>query len=537
MGSIAWLQYVLFLVRFHPPLMENNNHSFLRSNDNLASLNNSTNTLKRNLSSSVWTTRQVFDKQVIQQVHQLLSEPELKRARELCSSLWLGSLQKAIIMSTNRAFVATGDIDEMWIRDSSVQVGIYCNRHTPLLRSIVEATLRQQAAFIIIDPYANAYSRVFKDMQHQEAKDAVIGRGGWVGTRNYELDSGAYFLHALWDYYQGYEYPQGLLLETDMVHAVMVMINLWITEQHHEGRSLYRYFELPRDGKGPLTNYTGMTWSGFRPSDNPCEYGYLIPANIHAAAALERVLILNEELWKVPSLHQKANQLLHDITEGIQRFGIVSTSEGDAVYAYEVDGLGNALVNYDDANVPSLLSLPLLGWSGLNRTVYDTTRRRILSPKHNQWYFRGTKFSGIGSSHTPQHHIWPLALAMQALTSTTAQEVVFQLRQLMQSAACNHVMHESIHMNDGCMKFTRSWFEWANALYVVLVEAALGESCEATGQELLQYRHSEVVQKPSGPIHFYQNIHRNNAKQSNYYLGIEGAVQYAKDSGFVGKKG
>lgn len=56
----------------------------------------------------------------------------------------------------------------------------------------------------------------------------------------------------------------------------------------------------------------------------------------------------------------------------------VDTKQGP-IYAYEVDGLGNALHSFDDPNVPSLLSIPLLGFSAFNHTLYANTRKVILS--------------------------------------------------------------------------------------------------------------------------------------------------------------
>ena len=180
-----------------------------------------------------------------------------------------------------------------------------------------------------------------------------------------------------------------------------------------------------------------MTWSGFRPSDDPCQYGYHIPANIHAAGALERVLILNERIWQHDGLQQKVARLLQDIEQGIDRHGIISVPKvgtgrdnnvnhgsvgvGDndnmeRIYAYEVDGKGGILKDFDDANVPSLLSIPLLGWSKYDQQVYQATRRRLLSTTTNQYYYAGAKLHGIGSPHTPKQYIWPMALIVQALT-------------------------------------------------------------------------------------------------------------------------
>lgn len=50
------------------------------------------------------------------------------------------------------------------------------------------------------DPYANAYNKHWTDSSAFNDEHRRIGRGGWVATRNYELDSGAYFLNMLWNY-------------------------------------------------------------------------------------------------------------------------------------------------------------------------------------------------------------------------------------------------------------------------------------------------------------------------------------------------
>ena len=46
---------------------------------------------------------------------------------------------------------------------------------------------------------------------------------------------------------------------------------------------------LSREGKGALVKSgVGLTWSGFRPSDDACIYGYLIPSNMFATVVLGR---------------------------------------------------------------------------------------------------------------------------------------------------------------------------------------------------------------------------------------------------------
>lgn len=49
------------------------------------------------------------------------------------------------------------------------------------------------------------------------------------------------------------------------------------------------------------------------------------------------------------------------------------------IYAYEVDGLGGVLASFDDPNIPSLLSIPVLGYSHYDPQIYQDTRATILS--------------------------------------------------------------------------------------------------------------------------------------------------------------
>ena len=46
-----------------------------------------------------------------------------------------------------------------------------------------------------------------------------------------------------------------------------------------------------------------------------------------------------------------------------------SSQPGVQMYAYEVDGLGHSLADFDDPNLPSLLAIPLLGYEQYNHQV------------------------------------------------------------------------------------------------------------------------------------------------------------------------
>lgn len=69
--------------------------------------------------------------------------------------------------------------------------------------------------------------------------------------------------------------------------------------------------------------------------------------------------------------------------------------------------------------------------------------------------------------------IWPMAIAVRALTATDPAEVALCLEMLVNSTAGTGLMHESFDADDAAA-FTRPWFAWANSLFGALVAATLG---------------------------------------------------------------
>lgn len=126
-----------------------------------------------------------------------------------------------------------------------------------------------------------------------------------------------------------------------------------------------------------------------------------------------------------------------------------------------MDGFGKFRL-YDDANLPSLLSLPYLGFTAKDDPIYLNTRALVLS-KRNPFYFENGKFRGEGSSHTPRESIWPLALIVQALTTDSREEIQSCLYNLEKSAV-RDLMHESFSVHNPEV-ITREWFAWANSFF------------------------------------------------------------------------
>jgi hypothetical protein len=186
-----------------------------------------------------------------------------------------------------------------------------------------------------------------------------------------------------------------------------------------------------------------------------------VPANLFAASILTDVAAF-AALDGRQALQTEALALKEEIRRGIAAHGIMKSDAFGEIYAYEVDGLGKQ-VFMDDANVPSLLALPFLGVCAVDDPLYLRTRAACLSAE-NPYYYEGAFAKGIGSPHTPDRYIWPIALCVQAMTSTDIDEIAGMLRMLLNTTADTNLMHESFDKDDPT-RFTRPWFAWANSLF------------------------------------------------------------------------
>ncbi|MFE3263596.1 glycoside hydrolase family 125 protein [Streptomyces sp. NPDC059215] len=411
----------------------------------------------------------VKDHPIVQQaVHRLndLGDPRFGQTLVRCLDDTLARTIRP--MPDGTAFVVTGDIPAMWLRDSSTQMMPYLAilQDNTALHDLLLAVLHRQFQQIARNPYANAFNAEPSGQAHDTSD---LCEDPWVWEEKYEVDSLAFPLllaHRFWAATGRTDHIPGTL------RTARTVISLWRTEQDHERLSTYRFRRQdgpPSDtlqcaGRGTPVTRTGMTWSGFRPSDDACLYGYNIPANLCAAAALDGAAELAHHVRDM-ELAEDAAQLAAELRAATMRHGTVHYPEFGLMYAYEVDGNGNTLL-MDDANMPGLLSLPLVANIPATDAVYLATRRFALSPANPTWH-RGTAAEGIGSPHTPDEHIWPIAIAVQGLTSNDSTEQITALKTLISTDAGTGQMHESFHKDDPS-RFTRPWFSWANAMYAEL---------------------------------------------------------------------
>lgn len=392
---------------------------------------------------------------------------EDQKLKELFYNCFINTMETTVSIDEDDTFVITGDIPAMWLRDSTSQIEHYLPfiNNYPELKDIFTGLIHRQVKCILIDPYANAFN---KEPNGQKCDNDLTKDNPWVWERKYGIDSLCYPIRLIYKYWK--ETDDVSFFNKEIKTVFDLIIDLWETEQYHFKKSDYSFQRLncsPTDtlsnnGLGNKVAYTGMSWSGFRPSDDACQYGYLVPANMFAYVVLGYIEEIAVTIYHDSKLKEKASALKTEIHDGIERYGVVEKEGFGKIYAYEVDGFGNH--NFmDDANVPSLLSIPYLGYKNIDDEIYQNTRRFILS-HHNPFYYEGKVAKGIGNPYTPPKYIWHIALSMQGLTTNDPDEISDLLETLKNTDGNQGHMHEGFHCDDSA-EYTRNWFAWSNSLF------------------------------------------------------------------------
>jgi meiotically up-regulated gene 157 (Mug157) protein len=372
-------------------------------------------------------------------------------------------------------FIVTGDIAAMWLRDSSAQVWPYLPRarSDAALQRLFRGLIHRHARCILIDPYANAFLPDPKSTQPLEwaAHDQTEMKPG-VAERKWEVDSLCHPIRVAYGYWQATR--DRVPFDAQWRSAMSLLVKTFRQQQRQDGLGPYRFqreSENPLDtlsgeGYGPPTRKVGLIHSMFRPSDDACTYPFLVPANAFAARSLRQLAQLCRDLHCDGTLAKECEHLAAEIEDALIRYGRFRNELGKTVLAYEVDGFGNSLF-MDDANVPSLLSLPYLGYCRRSDPLYLSTRVRVLSER-NPYFFKGSAAEGVGGPHAGPRMIWPMSILLRALTSDDDNEIRSCLVWLKRSHAGTGFMHESFDQDDPA-HFTRPWFGWVNSLFGELI--------------------------------------------------------------------
>ncbi|MBY0582663.1 MAG: glycoside hydrolase family 125 protein [Sphingomonas sp.] len=412
----------------------------------------------------------------IARLHAVLDRPGAARQlATLFDNCYPNTLDTTVFPDTinNRpdTFVITGDIDAMWLRDSAAQVEPYLRfaaQDAPL-RQLIAGVINRQTQCVLIDPYANAFNRGPTGSPWANDKTDMKPE---LHERKFEVDSLCYTVrlaHGFWK-----ATGDVSCFDADWQRATRLIVATLRTMQRKHGMGPYHFQRVtdraqdtaPNNGFGAPTRPVGLIASIFRPSDDACVFPFLIPSNMMAVVALRQLAEMYRVIVKDAAFAVAAEAFAAEVDAAIRTHAIVDHPRHGRVFAFEIDGFGSQLI-MDDANAPSLMSAPYLGYCKATDPVYRNTRALLLSAD-NPWYFSGTVADGIGSLHTVPGHVWPLAIIMRGLTSTEPAEIATTLRHLMASDGGTGFMHEAFDKDDPT-QFSRPWFAWANGLFGALV--------------------------------------------------------------------
>lgn len=368
-------------------------------------------------------------------------------------------------------FVYTGDIHAMWLRDSGAQVWPYLQlaNKDEQLRMMLEGVVRRQLMCINLDPYANAFNDgpvgSYWESDNTDMKPELH-------ERKWEIDSLCYVIRLAYEYWK--VTGDDSVFDETWLKAVNNILTTFIQQQRKDGVGPYRFTRktdrstdtLNNNGLGAPVNPVGLIVSCFRPSDDATTLQFLVPSNLFAVTSLRKAAEILSVVNKDEELAAKCTALADEVENAIKKYAVVDHPEFGKIYAFEVDGFGNALL-MDDANVPSLLALPYLGDVDVNDPVYRNTRRFVWSTS-NPYFFKGKAAEGIGGPHVGYDMIWPMSIMMKAFTSTDDAEIKQCIETLMTTHNGTGFMHESFH-KDNPSNFTRDWFAWQNTLFGELI--------------------------------------------------------------------
>lgn len=365
-------------------------------------------------------------------------------------------------------YVITGDINAMWLRDSSAQVYPYLHfiKEDPKLQQLIAGVINHQTGCVLKDPYANAFYND-PNKEGEWAKDLTKMRPG-IHERKWEIDSLCYPIRLAYKYWKltGDNTPF-----TDKWRlAVTLTMQTFKDQQRKDGQGPYSFQRktawatdgVPMGGYGYPVKPNGLICSAFRPSDDATIYMYLVPSNFFAVVSLRQAAEMVKAIHKDEALAKEMNNLADEVESALKKYAIINHPDYGKIYAYEVNGYGSYNL-MDDANVPSLLSLPYLDALPKTDAIYQNTRRMLLST-NNPFFFRGKAGEGIGGPHAGKDMIWPLGIIMRGLTSNNNDEIKHCVAMLKASHAGTGFMHESFNKEDAA-KYTRKWFAWANTLF------------------------------------------------------------------------
>ncbi|CAF0973760.1 unnamed protein product [Adineta steineri] len=375
-------------------------------------------------------------------------------------------------------YVISGDVNVMWLRDSSAQIHPYLPlmKNDLKLRKLIEGVILRQLICIQRDPYASAYYKNFDRISEWKYLVNTEMRDG-IHERKWGLDSLCYVLRLMYSYWQEVNHDLTFFLkyEAEFKITIRIILDTLKVQRRYSrlGPYIYQREGNPPDPRGAQAKPNGLLYTFFRPSDDLQTYPYLIPSQFFAYHTLKLlfelvhnfnwthdfdsdIFSINSDLYKILFDEQIKDNLETLITKKHEKYGLI--------YVYEINGMGSKNI-MDGTHAPSLLSLPYLCSNiiPINDSIYQNTRKFIFSTD-NTWYYKGSVLEGISGKNMGSEMVSTLAIIMRGLTAIDDDEIRLCLRMLEKAHGYTGFMHESVNIDDPT-QFTRSWYAWANSLF------------------------------------------------------------------------
>ncbi|KAI0829436.1 Six-hairpin glycosidase-like protein [Trametes gibbosa] len=418
---------------------------------------------------------------VISDMKARLKDPDLARLFESTFPNTLDTTVKYFNATENLAFIITGDITAQWLRDTANQFAHY---HTLLstdkgLATLVKAVINNEARYVSQYPYCGAFQPPAESglaPSHNDWADGVTVNppvnNQTVFECKYEIDSLCGFLKLSRSYYQATN--DASFMNSNWYAAINQIFQvIWEQSQStfDDDFNLVSFYNwtggngalspaVANAGIGEPKLYSGLVGTHHRPSDDLSTFAFLVPANAMLSVELTHLADILDSAKQAKNISQLARKYSFTIENAIWETTIV-----DNIFAYETNGFGGRYV-MDDANVPSLLSLPYLGFLEKTHPAYVATRKQLLSRK-NPYYAAGKTFSGIGGPHVDAWNPWPMSQISAIFGTDSDKEIMQSLYLIANNTHGLGLIHESINIFDG--SYTRPWFAWANSYFAEML--------------------------------------------------------------------
>ncbi|KAK3934046.1 Six-hairpin glycosidase-like protein [Diplogelasinospora grovesii] len=434
---------------------------------------------------------------VISYMEANLKDPDLARLFANTFPSTLDTTVKYFDPTLNLAFIITGDITAQWLRDTGNQFA-HLYKLLPYdadLKALVKAVINTEARYIAQYPYCGSFQPPpesgLAPTVNDWATNVIVNPpvdNQTVFECKFELDSLAGFLKISRSYYEN---TRDSSFINDNWRAAITQILTVLRDQsrgswsddEEEDWEFVSYYNwtgvageslspaVVNGGNGEPKAANGLVGSSHRPSDDLCVFNYITPANAMMSVELSNLAAMLTAIGTLPDVAGTAAAYSQTIRDAIFRHTVITTDDdgGGSIFAYETNGYGGQYI-MDDANVPSLVSLPYLGF--LNRTdpTYVRTKAAMFS-RRNPYYAVGKQFSGIGEKsgpHVNATYPWPMSQISGIFGSDDDDEILQRLSLIVNNTDGLGLVHESIHISNAS-DYTRPWFAWANSYFAEMV--------------------------------------------------------------------